>query len=232
MAHIHYFPLSLGLAGLFFVMLVGLAILTAIGLLSRVSAALGIHPLAVTMILFASLLGSYVNVPIARLPGERVDCRARWWSSWAFRSWRRLRWTGPERCWRSTSAAPSFRYCSPSISSSAMTFGCSDWSPSAIVAFFVHQMAVPVPGVGISVPTFVPPLLAAFAGLVAVAPIRCASRLHRRQHRRAGRGRPSQPRRAEKPRRRRSLRSAAPERFDGVFLTGVIAVVLASLVIG
>ena len=33
-----------------------------------------------------------------------------------------------------------------------------------IVAFFVHQMATPVPGLGIAVPTFAPPLLAAFVG--------------------------------------------------------------------
>jgi uncharacterized membrane protein len=36
---------------------------------------------------------------------------------------------------------------------------------TAIVAFVVHRMATPIPGVGISVPTFAPPLLAAGAAL-------------------------------------------------------------------
>ena len=36
----------------------------------------------------------------------------------------------------------------------------------AVVAYFVHQMATPIPGVGIAVPTVAPPLLAAFAALV------------------------------------------------------------------
>ena len=44
------------------------------------------------------------------------------------------------------------------------------WGPGlvaiAIVAFFVHRLATPVPGVGIAVPTFAPPLLAAFVALV------------------------------------------------------------------
>ena len=40
----HYFPLSIGLAGLFFAILVALAILIQIGLIRRVSSALGLDP--------------------------------------------------------------------------------------------------------------------------------------------------------------------------------------------
>jgi uncharacterized membrane protein len=37
---------------------------------------------------------------------------------------------------------------------------------TATVAFVVHRIATPVPGMGISVPTFAPPLLAAGVALV------------------------------------------------------------------
>ena len=44
-------------------------------MLSRVSAALGLNPFAVLLILFASLLGSYINLPLYRLPEEQVVSR-------------------------------------------------------------------------------------------------------------------------------------------------------------
>ena len=109
------------------------------------------------------------------------------------------------------------------------------WGPGliaiAVVAFFVHRMATPVPGVGIAVPTFAPPLLAAFAALILsrryAGPLAyiggCIGVLVGADLLNLG-----------------ALRSlGAPVAsiggagtFDGVFLTGVIAVLLASLVTG
>ncbi len=54
----HYFPVGVGLATLFFAILLGLFILLQIGLLSRAYSALGLDPRAVTLVLFGSLLGS------------------------------------------------------------------------------------------------------------------------------------------------------------------------------
>src|SRR5208337_3231874 len=75
LSHLHYVPMSGGLAALFFAILVALAVLIPIGLLNRVSTALGLQPLAVVMILFASLLGSYINLPLYRLPEAQVVSR-------------------------------------------------------------------------------------------------------------------------------------------------------------
>ncbi len=102
---------------------------------------------------------------------------------------------------------------------------------AGIVAFFVHRMAVPVPGLGISAPAFAPPLLAAFAalalsrrfagplahiggsiGLLAGADLRNLGML-------GTLGAPVA-----------SIGGAGT--FDGVFLTGMIAVALACLVSG
>jgi uncharacterized membrane protein len=101
----------------------------------------------------------------------------------------------------------------------------------AIVAVVVHQMAAPVRGLGISVPTLAPPLLAAFVALVLsrrfAAPLAYiggslgvligADLLNLGVLR--GLGAPVA-----------SIGGAGT--FDGVFLTGVIAVLLASLVTG
>ncbi len=226
----HYFPLSLGVAGLFFAMLVGLTILATIGLLSRVSTALGIDPLAVTMILFASLVGSYVNIPIARLPGERVVTReVMEFMGIPFLAPVAVDWPGTVLAINVGGAVI------PILVSLYLLIRYELWTLGliavVIVAFFVHQMAVPVPGLGISVPTFVPPLLAAFAALVLsrrfAAPIAYiggsigvlvgADLLNLGLLRSLGAP-------------VASIGGAGT--FDGVFLTGVIAVVLASFVTG
>ncbi|MGO9422270.1 DUF1614 domain-containing protein [Roseiarcus sp.] len=230
MTHMHYFPLSLGVAGLFFAMLVGLTILATIGLLSRVSTALGIDPLAVTMILFASLVGSYVNIPIARLPGERVVTReVMEFMGIPFLAPVAVDWPGTVLAINVGGAVI------PILVSLYLLIRYELWTLGliavVIVAFFVHQMAVPVPGLGISVPTFVPPLLAAFAALVLsrrfAAPIAYiggsigvlvgADLLNLGLLRSLGAP-------------VASIGGAGT--FDGVFLTGVIAVVLASFVTG
>ena len=101
----------------------------------------------------------------------------------------------------------------------------------AIVAFVVHRMATPIPGLGISVPTLVPPLLAALAALLLsrrfAAPLAYiggsigvlvgADLLNLGVLRDLGAP-------------VASIGGAGT--FDGVFLTGVIAVLLASLVTG
>ena len=101
----------------------------------------------------------------------------------------------------------------------------------AIVAFFVHRMATPIPGVEISVPTIAPPLIAAFVALVmsrrfaaplayiggSVGVLVGADLLNLGVLRSLGAP-------------VASIGGAGT--FDGVFLTGVIAVLLASLVSG
>ena len=226
----HYFPLSLGLAGLFFAMLVAFAILATIGLMSRVSNALGLNPLTVTLILFASLIGSYVNVPIARLPGERVVSReVVEIMGVPFMAPVAVDWPGTVLAINVGGAVI------PILLSFYLLVRYELWTLGliavGIVAFFVHQMAVAVPGLGISVPTFAPPLLAAFVGLVlsrryaaplayiggSVGVLVGADLLNLGLLRSLGAP-------------VASIGGAGT--FDGVFLSGVIAVVLASLASG
>ncbi len=230
MTHIHYFPLSAGLAGLFFAILVVLAILIQIGLLRRVSSALGLDPFVATLLLFASLLGSYINLPLVRLPEEHVVSRE-------VVEIMGVPFLAPVAVdWPGTILAINVGGGVIPIALSLYLLGRYHlWGPGliaiAFVAFFVHQMATPVPGVGIAVPFFAPPLLAAFVALILsrryAGPLAyvggCIGVLVGADLLNLG-----------------ALRSlGAPVAsiggagtFDGVFLTGVIAVLLASLVTG
>jgi uncharacterized membrane protein len=229
-SHLHYVPLSGGIAALFFAILVALAILIQIGLLNRVSSALGLDPFVVVFILFASLLGSYINLPLARLPEERVVTReVVEIMGVPFLAPVAVDWPGTILAINVGGAVI------PIALSVYLLMRYRLWGTGliaiAVVAFFVHQMATPVPGVGIAVPTFVPPLLAAAAALLLsrryAGPLAyiggCIGVLVGADLLNLGAlqslGAPVA-----------SIGGAGT--FDGVFLTGVIAVLLASLVTG
>jgi uncharacterized membrane protein len=226
----HYVPLSVGVAGLFFAILVALAILIQIGLLRRVSSALGLDPFVALMILFSSLLGSYINLPLVRLPEERVVSRE-------IVEIMGVPFLAPIAVdWPGTVLA--INVGGALIPIALSLYLCARyrlWGTGliaiAFVAFFVHQMATPVPGLGIAVPTFAPPLLAAFIALIlsrryagplayiggCIGVLVGADLLNLGQLRSLGAP-------------VASIGGAGT--FDGVFLTGVIAVLLASLVTG
>ncbi len=230
MTHIHYFPLTLAAGGMFLALVAGLAILAAIGLLAHVSSALGLHPLTVTFILFASLVGSAINVPLARLPGETVVTReVVEIMGVPFLAPAAVDWPGTVLAINIGGAVI------PILLSLYLLVRYELWTLGVIavgiVAFFVHQMATPAPGIGIAVPSFAPPLLAAFVGLALsrrfAAPLAYiggslgvlvgADLLNLGLLRSLGAP-------------VASIGGAGT--FDGVFLTGVIALVLATLVSG
>ncbi len=230
MTHVHYFPLSAGIMALFFGVLLVLLILLQIGLLSRAYSALGLDPRVVTLVLFGSLLGAYVNLPLVRLPEERVVSReVVEIFGVPFLAPVEVDWPGTILAINVGGAVI------PIMLSFYLLARYRLWGPGAlavaVVAFVVHRMATPVPGLGISVPTFAPPLLAAFVALVLsrrfAAPLAYiggslgvligADLMNLGVLRSLGAA-------------VASIGGAGT--FDGVFLTGVIAVLLASLVSG
>jgi uncharacterized membrane protein len=226
--HIHYFPLGVGVATLFLAILVGLLLLIQIGLLGRAYSALGLDPRVATLVLFGSLLGSYVNLPLVRLPGERVVSRqVVELFGVPFLAPVAVDWPGTIVAINVGGAVI------PIMLSFYLLIRYDLWGlaavATAIVAFVVHRMATPIPGVGISVPMIAPPLLAAVAALVLsrryAAPLAYiggglgvligADLLNLGRLRSLGAP-------------VASIGGAGT--FDGIFLTGVIAVLLASLV--
>ena len=225
----HYFPVGIGVATLFFAILLGLLVLIQIGLLGRVYAALGLDPGVATLVLFGSLIGSYINLPLVRLPEQRVVSReVVEIFGVPFLAPVTVDWPGTILAINIGGAVI------PIMLSFYLLLRYDLWwlgaAATAIVAFVVHRMATPIPGVGISVPTFAPPLLAAGVALVLsrrlAAPIAYiggslgvlvgADLLNLGRLRSLGAP-------------VASIGGAGT--FDGIFLTGVIAVLLASLVV-
>jgi uncharacterized membrane protein len=181
-------------------------------------------------VLFGSLLGSYVNLPLLRLPEQRVVSReVVEMFGVPFLAPVTVDWPGTIVAINVGGAVI------PILLSFYLVVRYHLWGSAAIavaiVAFVVHRMATPVPGVGISVPTFAPPLLAAvvalvlsrrFAGPIAyvggsIGVLVGADLLNLGVLQSLGAP-------------VASIGGAGT--FDGVFLTGVIAVLLASFVTG
>ncbi|HEY1452764.1 MAG TPA: DUF1614 domain-containing protein [Roseiarcus sp.] len=222
----HYFPLGVGQATLFAALLIGL-FLIQISLLRRAYWALGLNPAMATLVLFGSLLGSYVNLPLIRLPEERVVSReVVEIFGVPFLAPVTVDWPGTILAINVGGAVIPILLCFYLLIRYDL-WGAGALA-TAIVAFVVHRLATPVPGVGISVPTLVPPLLAALVALALsrrfAAPLAYiggslgvligADLLNLGLLR--GLGAPVA-----------SIGGAGA--FDGIFLTGVIAVLLASL---
>ncbi len=224
----HYFPVGVGLATLFAAILLGLLLLVQIGILSRAYSALGLDPRAATLALFGSLLGSYINLPLLRLPAERVVAReVVEIFGVPFLAPVTVDWPGTILAINVGGGVI------PVLLSFYLLMRYRLWGSgslaTAVVALVVHRMATPIPGMGISVPTLAPPLLAAIVALVIswrfAAPVAYiggslgvlvgADLLNLSQLR--GLGAPVA-----------SIGGAGT--FDGIFLTGVIAVLLANLV--
>jgi uncharacterized membrane protein len=222
----HYFPLGIGQAILFASLLVGLLLLQII-FLRRAYWALGLDPRMATLVLFGSLLGSSVNLPLVRLPEERVVAReVVEIFGVPFLAPVTVNWKGTILAINVGGAVI------PILLSFYLLMRYDLWGSgalaTAIVAYVVHRLATPIPGVGISVPTIAPPLLAAGVGLALsrrfAAPLAYiggslgvligADLLNLGQLRSLGAP-------------VASIGGAGT--FDGIFLTGVIAVLLASL---
>lgn len=221
----HFFPLALPF-------IVGLAVLVGVlltllelGVIRYAYEKVGIGHRQAVMLLLLSLLGSYVNVPVAQLPAERVTS-GREVTFFGFR------YVVPavEEWQRTIVAVNVGGAVIPTLVSIQLLRHTGLWLPAAgavaVVTVVVHALARPIPGVGIGVPFLVPPVVAASAALVlaprgaaAVAYVAGtlgtligADLLNLGKIR--GLGAPVA-----------SIGGAG--RFDGIFLTGVLAVLLA-----
>ena len=223
MSQYHYLPLAPGffaiLVGLFFIVLVLRSVRFAYE-------SLGISSGTAMWLLFASLLGSIFNIPVAELPPERV-------MSDQVINFFGMQYEVPvvSHLAGTVIAVNVGGAVIPTLLSLYLLFKNNLWIrgiiTTAVVAAIVYMLAEPVSGVGIAVPIFVPPVVTA---IVAV--------LIARQHAAAlayvggslgtligadllnlgvvrGLGTPVA-----------SIGGAGT--FDGIFLTGILAVLLAS----
>ncbi len=221
---LHYFPLTpFFLLGLFLLAIV--VAFVEVGILRHAYEKMGVARRHVFAILLATLLGSYVNIPVAELPAEQVV-------SDQVVDFFGIQYVVPrvEEWPRTIVAVNVGGALVPALLSLYLLIKRRLWGPGlagvAVVSVVVYALATPVRGVGISVPTFVPPVVAAVAAMLlarrAAPPVAYVAgslgtligadllNLGRIQ----GLGAPVA-----------SIGGAGT--FDGVFLTGIIAVLLA-----
>ena len=224
-SQLHYWPL----VPLFFLLLVvvgGLVVAALqIGVISYAYEKMGVSEGWVTALLLGSLLGSYINIPVAELGGgERVTNEA--FSIFGVRHVMPVvhNWPGMILAINVGGAIiPTALSIYLMVKNQLFGRGLIG---VAIVALVVHWMAQPIEGKGIAVPIFVPPILSALVAMVlsrpAAAPLAYISgslgtligadllNLHRLAELRAPIA---------------SIGGAGT--FDGIFLTGLLAVLLA-----
>jgi uncharacterized membrane protein len=154
---------------LFFVLLAGIFVMLEIGVISYAFEALGLPPELALMALTASLIGSYINVPIAQIDSGEPHL-AEVVSSFG------VRYRVPFRYARgaTTLAVNVGGAIVPMlISIYVLARQPAAIVPSALgaltVALVVHRWARPVRGLGIAIPMFIPPIVAAVAAWILAA---------------------------------------------------------------
>ncbi len=224
---LHYLPLSPYsfsiLVGIFFVVL----LLLQLGALRYAYMRLGVSSTAALILLFASLIGSYYNIPVAALPGRQVVAGREF-------SFFGMQYMAPVVIdWPGTVIAVNIGGAViPTLMSFYLAAKNGLWLRAAVaaagVAMVCYFVAQPIPGVGIAEPVFVPALSTAIMALILsrrrAAPLAYIGgslgtligadllNLDKVQ----GLGAPVA-----------SIGGAGT--FDGIFLTGILAVLLASL---
>lgn len=164
-SRLNYFPLSsIFLLALFFLLVVVIA-LVELRILRYAYERMGIDRRFIWGLLLLSLLGSYINIPVAELPPEQVLSNREV-------TFFGVRYVIPEvQEWPGTVVAVNVGGALiPTLISLYLLMKnrlfVSGLAGVAVVTFVVHLLAQPVEGVGISVPIFIPPLVAAAAGLL------------------------------------------------------------------
>jgi uncharacterized membrane protein len=227
LSQFHYLPLTPG----FFSILVGilaiLFLLLQLGALRYAYLSLGVSSGTAMLLLIGSLIGSYFNIPVAELPAQQV-------MSNQVVDFFGMRYAVPVVVnWPGTVIAVNVGGAViPTVMSLYLLSKHDLWAKGlvaiAIVALVLHWLANPVPGIGIAVPVFLPAVTTAIVAVL-LARDRAAPLAYiagsmgtligadlTNLDKVSGLGAPVA-----------SIGGAGT--FDGIFLTGILAVLLASL---
>ena len=220
----HYLPLAPG----FFAILVGFFFIVLIVRSVRYAyESLGVSSNTAIVLLLATLIGSFFNIPIMELSSERA-------MSHHHVDFFGMRYAVPAVShWKGTLVAVNVGGAViPTLMSIYLLFKRDLWMKgllaTAIVALVIHRMADPVPGLGIAVPVFMPVVVTAIVAMLlsredsaplayiagSLGTLIGADLTNLDKVR--GLGAPVA-----------SIGGAGT--FDGIFLTGILAVLLASL---
>lgn len=155
----HYFPISLPFVLFFVFLCIFLVTFIEVGILSYAYQRMGIGRRHLFSLLLLSLFGSYINIPVFQLPPEQV-------MSNSYVDFFGVRHMIPlVNQWPGTVIAVNLGGAViPVVLSMYLIVKNRLYGPAlvgvALMVFIVHLLAYPVRGVGIAVPVFLPPLAA------------------------------------------------------------------------
>ena len=161
----YYLPLTPGLFSILVLLVGGLIVLIQLRVLRYAYMRLGVGPGVALFLLFGSLIGSYFNIPITILPGQTVE-------SGQIVDFFGMRYVVPL-----VVASPGTVLAVnvggaviPTLMSTYLVIRYQLWLKAAIataaIAFIIHSMATPVQGIGIAVPVFVPVVATAILAFI------------------------------------------------------------------
>ena len=164
-SQVHYLPLTPGLFSILVILFVGLIILIQLRILRYAYMRLGVGPGAAMLLLFGSLIGSYFNIPITVLHASPVR-------SGQIVEFFGMRYIVPVVVsWPGTVLAVNVGGAIiPTLMSTYLIIRYQFWLKATLVtaaiAFVIHSMATPVPGIGIAVPVFAPVMTTAILAFI------------------------------------------------------------------
>jgi|SRR5215471_2798345 uncharacterized membrane protein len=164
-SQIHYLPLTLGPFSVLVLLFAALIILIQLRILRYAYMRLGIGPGAALLLLFGSLVGSYFNIPISVLPGQTVR-------NGEIVDYFGMRYVVPlVTSYPGTVLAVNVGGAViPTAMSLYLVLRYQLWVRAAIavivIALIIHSMATPVRGVGIAVPVFAPVVVTAILAFI------------------------------------------------------------------
>lgn len=159
-SQLYYLPITPGLFSILVLLFGILIILIQLGILRYAYMRLGVGPGTALLLLFGSLIGSYFNIPITVLPGHTIR-------SGEVVDFFGMRYVVPVvTAWPGTVLAVNVGGAIiPTLMSIYLVLRYRLWLRAAIavavIAAVIHLLASPVQGVGIAVPVFVPVVVTA-----------------------------------------------------------------------
>ena len=163
-SQVHYLPLTPALFSILVFLAVGLVILVQLRILRYAYMRLGVGPGVALFLLFGSLIGSYFNIPITILPGPPAR-------SAQIVDFFGMRYVVPLVTYSGTVLAVNVGGAViPTIMSTYLVIRYQLWVKAAIataiIAVVIHSMATPVHGIGIAVPVFAPVVTTAILAFI------------------------------------------------------------------
>jgi uncharacterized membrane protein len=229
-SHLQYLPIPWPVYLLLLGALAVIAALIQIGLIRYVYARLGVAPMTALLLLLASLFGAYVNIPLVQYPDETVIVR-RYVDVFGmeFVVPTEVDWPGAILAINLGGAVI------PIALSLYLIVKNAIWLPAlvatAVVSAVCYAVATPVQGAGIAIPIFIPPLVACAAACI-LAWSRAPSVAYVSGSLGTLIGADLMNLGAIRSLGAPVASIGGAGTFDGIFLTGVFAVLLASLIGG